>query len=519
MVTATDTYLADVAIEGGKIVAIYQPGTFGAPGAGSAADDVVIDARGKYILPGGIDAHTHMEMPFGGTTASDDFETGTLAAAYGGTTSIVDFAIQSKGQALKQGLDAWHAKAEGQAAIDYAFHLIMTDVNEDIAEEMGDIVNEGVTSFKMFMAYPGVLLVDDGQIFRGMQRAGELGALICMHAENGLPIDVLVAQAIAKGNTSPKFHSITRPQIMEAEGTHRAICLAEMAGAPVYMVHLSAERALTQVVEARDRGLPVYAETCPQYLFLDDSDLARTDGPWGEFEGAKYIATPPLRPKSMQEDLWRGLRTHDLQVVSTDHCPFCMKGQKELGRGNFAKVPNGMPGVETRLYLLWDGGVRTGPDLDEPLRRDHQHRTGEDLRPLSQQGDHRHRRRRGPAGVGPGEAPRPVGQDAPHARRLLALRRAGGRRRADPRSLPRPRGHRERRVQGEEGRRAVREAGNVRVVSAPAATSVGGKFLRHGTPAFGRALPWSGAYLGLHHPTWPHVGQQLSGSSASPSRP
>jgi dihydropyrimidinase len=356
VVTAVDTYAADVAIEGGKIVAIYQPGTFGA----GAADDVIIDARGKYILPGGIDAHTHMEMPFGGTTASDDFETGTLAAAYGGTTSIVDFAIQSKGQALKQGLDAWHQKAEGQAAIDYAFHLIMTEVNETIAEEMGDIVKEGVTSFKMFMAYPGVLLVDDGQIFRGMQRAGELGALICMHAENGLPIDVLVAQAIARGNTAPRFHSITRPQIMEAEGTHRAICLAEMAGAPVYMVHLSAERALTQVVEARDRGLPVYAETCPQYLFLDDSDLARNEGPWGEFEGAKYIATPPLRPKSMQEDLWRGLRTHDLQVVSTDHCPFCMKGQKELGRGNFAKVPNGMPGVETRLYLLWDGGVRTG---------------------------------------------------------------------------------------------------------------------------------------------------------------
>ncbi|HEY8075342.1 MAG TPA: dihydropyrimidinase, partial [Labilithrix sp.] len=214
---------------------------------------------------------------------------------------------------------------------------------------------EGVTSFKMFMAYPGVLHVDDGQIFRGMQRAAELGALICMHAENGIPIDILVQQALAKGHTAPIYHALTRPQIMEAEGTHRAICLAEMAGAPVYMVHLSATRALEQVVQARDRGLPAYAETCPQYLFLSQDDLARPD-----FEGAKYVCTPALRPAQMQDDLWRGLRTHDLQVVSTDHCPFCQKGQKELGKDNFAKIPNGMPGVETRMYLMWDGGVRKG---------------------------------------------------------------------------------------------------------------------------------------------------------------
>jgi len=218
---------------------------------------------------------------------------------------------------------------------------------------MKSVVDDGVTSFKMFMAYPGVLYVDDGQIFRGMQRAGELGALICMHAENGIPIDILVAQAIAKGHTSPVYHALTRPQIAEAEGTHRAICLAEMAGTPVYIVHLSAERALKQVVEARDRGLPAYAETCPQYLFCSQDDLAKPG-----FEGAKYVCTPPLRPASMQEDLWRGLKTNDLQVVSTDHCPFCMKGQKELGKDSFAKIPNGMPGIETRLYLLWDGGVR-----------------------------------------------------------------------------------------------------------------------------------------------------------------
>ena len=350
IVTATDAYVADLAIEGDKIAAIFAPGS--GPGG---AFDVTIDASGKYVLPGGIDAHTHLDMPFGGTMSSDDFETGTLAAAYGGTTAIVDFAIQAKGEALQKGLDTWHQKAEGKAAIDYAFHLIMTDVNDKTVPEMKGVVDQGVTSFKMFMAYPGVLFVDDGQIFRGMQRAGEIGALVCMHAENGIPIDIMVQQALAKGHTAPVYHALTRPQIAEEEGTFRAICLAEMANAPVYMVHLSAERALTKVVEARDRGLPVFAETCPQYLFLSQDDLARPG-----FEGAKYVCTPPLRPKEMQEDLWRGLRTHDLQVVSTDHCPFCMKGQKELGKDSFAKIPNGMPGIETRLYLLWDGGVRTG---------------------------------------------------------------------------------------------------------------------------------------------------------------
>jgi dihydropyrimidinase len=350
VVTAVDTYEADVAIVDGKIAAIFAKG-MGPQGT----FDTTIDAKGKYVMPGGIDAHTHLDMPFGGTTSSDDFETGTLAAAHGGTTTIVDFAIQTKGDSLRKHLDVWHAKAEGKTAIDYGLHMIMTDVNDGTIGEMNQLVKEGITSFKLFMAYPGVLMVDDGQIFRAMQRAGEIGALICMHAENGLPIDVLVAQALAKGHTAPKYHAITRPQIMEAEGTHRAICLAEMAGAPVYMVHLSAERALKQVVEARDRGLPTYAETCPQYLFCSDEDLDRP----GQ-EGAKFVCTPPLRPASMQADLWRGLRTHDLQVVSTDHCPFCMKGQKDLGKDSFAKIPNGMPGVETRLYLLWDGGVRAG---------------------------------------------------------------------------------------------------------------------------------------------------------------
>ena len=233
--------------------------------------------------------------------------------------------------------------------------MIATDVNPGSIAEMKQLIGEGVTSFKLFMAYPGVLYVDDAQILRAMQTARDHAGLICMHAENGIPIDVLVQQALAKGHTAPVYHALTRPQIAEAEGTHRAICLAEMAGAPVYIVHLSAPRALEQVVHARDRGLPAFAETCPQYLFCSQDDLDRPG-----FEGAKYVCTPPLRPKEMQEDLWRGLRTNDLQVVSTDHCPFCMKGQKDLGTDSFAKIPNGMPGIETRLYLLWDGGVRAG---------------------------------------------------------------------------------------------------------------------------------------------------------------
>jgi dihydropyrimidinase len=256
---------------------------------------------------------------------------------------------------MREGLDTWRAKAEGKAAIDYGFHMIATDVNAASLDEMNSLVREGITSFKLFMAYPGVLYVDDGQIFRAMQRARDLGALICMHAENGIALDVLIEQALARGETAPKYHSISRPQIAEAEGTNRALMLAEMAGTPVYIVHLSAPRALERVMEARDRGLPAFAETCPQYLFCSLDDLAKPG-----FEGAKYVCTPPLRPKEMQADLWRGLKTNDLQVVSTDHCPFCMKGQKDLGKDSFAKIPNGMPGVETRLYLLWDGGVRAG---------------------------------------------------------------------------------------------------------------------------------------------------------------
>jgi dihydropyrimidinase len=347
VVTASDTFAADVWIENGKIVALAESGVKLGP------DDKGIDASGCYVIPGGIDAHTHMELPFGGTTASDDFDTGTVAAAHGGTTTIVDFAIQSKGSSMRAGLDAWHAKAEGRAAIDYGFHMIMTEANPGTLEEMAACIREGVTSFKMFMAYPGVFLVDDQQIFRAMLRAGELGGLITMHAEIGLPIDVLVQRALSEGHTAPVYHALTRPEVAEATGTERAIALAEMAKVPVYMVHLSAQRALERVAEARDRGLPVYAETCPQYLFCTEDDL-RGD-PGNEWRGAGYVCTPPLRPAHHHDHLWRGLNNYDLQVVATDHCPFCMKDQKELGRNDFSKIPNGMPGVETRLHLLWEG--------------------------------------------------------------------------------------------------------------------------------------------------------------------
>jgi dihydropyrimidinase len=352
-VTASDTFVADLWIDGGKIIALTDPSQRAALGTA----DTTLDATGKYVIPGGIDCHTHMELPFGGTTASDDFHTGTVAAAHGGTTTIVDFAIQSKGTSMRAGLDAWHAKAEGKAAIDYGFHMIMTEANADTLEGMAALVREGVTSFKMFMAYPGVFLVDDQQIFRAMLRAGELGALITMHAEIGLPIDVLVQRALSQGHTAPVYHALTRPEVAEATGTERAIALAEMAKVPVYMVHLSAQRALERVMEARDRGLPAYAETCPQYLFCSEDDLRGNPG--DEWQGAGYVCTPPLRPAHHHEHLWRGLRNYDLQVVATDHCPFCMKDQKELGRGDFSKIPNGMPGVETRLHLLWEG-VRAG---------------------------------------------------------------------------------------------------------------------------------------------------------------
>jgi dihydropyrimidinase len=343
VVTAVDDYKADILIEGETVSTI-----------GAKLDveaDRVIDADGKLVIPGGIDPHTHMELPFGGTEASDDFRTGTVAAAHGGTTTIIDFAVQYKGQALMEGVDNWHRKAEGKCAIDYGFHLITTEFEDGQTEELHAVMDEGVTSFKLFMAYPGVFLADDATIFRAMSAAGERGGLICMHAENGIVINEIIKRALAEGRTAPKYHALTRPTRAEAEGVHRAIAIAEMAESPVYIVHLSCADALEQVREARDRGLPAFAETCPQYLFLSVDD-------YGEgFEGAKYVMTPPLRERWNQDELWKGLRTDDLQVISTDHCPFCMKEQKELGRDDFSKIPNGAPGVEHRMSLIYDGGV------------------------------------------------------------------------------------------------------------------------------------------------------------------
>jgi len=347
IVTAVDQYEGDVLVEDERIAAI-----------GVRLDiraDKSIDATGKYVLPGGVDVHTHLDMPFGGTTSADDFESGTIAAAFGGTTSIVDFAIQYKGQTLHHAWETWMRKAESKAVIDYGFHMIMTDLNDQTEQEMDALVCQGVTSFKLFMAYRGVFMLDDGSIFKALLRTGKNGGMICMHAENGDVIDVLVQRALRAGQTAPKYHALTRPARAEAEATHRAIALAEIADVPVYIVHLSAAEALEMVAEARDRGLPAYAETCPQYLFLSYDNYEEPD-----FGGAKYVMSPPLREKAKQAQLWQGLAFNDLQCISTDHCPFCMKEQKELGRGDFSKIPNGAPGIETRMSLVYDGGVREG---------------------------------------------------------------------------------------------------------------------------------------------------------------
>ena len=345
ILTSTGQITADVLVDGETIAALLRPGT-------PVDADEVIDATGMYVMPGGIDAHTHMEMPFGGTHAVDTFETGTRAAAWGGTTTIIDFAVQTKGTALLSTLDKWHAKADGNCAIDYGFHMIVSDVNDTSLKEMESCIDAGVNSFKMFMAYPGVFYATDGEILLAMQQASKIGGLVMMHAENGIAIDQLVAQALASGRTTPVEHGLTRPPELEGEATNRAITLAKVTGAPLYIVHLSASQALDAVATARDTGQNVFAETCPQYLYLSIEDLAKPD-----FEGAKYVASPPLRPKEHQASLWRGLRTNDLSVVSTDHCPFCFNEQKEMGRGDFSKIPNGIPGVEHRIDLLHQGVV------------------------------------------------------------------------------------------------------------------------------------------------------------------
>ncbi len=347
IITATDSYRADILIEDEKIVAIESNS--------AASADQVFDAADLYVFPGAIDVHTHLDMPFGGTVTADDFTTGTTAAAAGGTTCIVDFAIQTPGKTLGEALEAWHKRADGKCVIDYGFHVAVTDLNDAVLAEMPALINKGYPSFKVFMAYKGVFQVDDATLLKVLKKSGEAGGLVLVHAENGDVIDVLCSELIAAGHTEPIYHALSRPPQTEEEAVNRFITIVELSGAPAYIVHLSDAGALARVADARLHGFPVYAETCPQYLFLD---IDRYNEP--DFGGAKYVMSPPLREAGNAEYLWSGLVSGNLQVVASDHCSFNFVGHKDLGRDNFTKIPNGAPGVETRVQLLYDGGVVGG---------------------------------------------------------------------------------------------------------------------------------------------------------------
>ena len=348
VVTATDKFPADVLIENGRITAIAQQ--LKTNGHES------VDASGCYVFPGFIDPHTHLDMPFGGTTTADDFATGTIAAALGGTTTIVDFALHTKGDSLANALRTWHGKADGKAAIDYAFHLTIADGRPETIEEIPQMIErEGVNSFKVFMAYKHVLQVDDETIFKVLKAAAKFGGLVQVHAENGDVIEVTVKEALAEGKTAPKYHALTRPVELEGEATSRAIRLAEVAGAPLYVVHVSSAMAADAISDGRKRGLPIYGETCPQYLVCDVSDYDRPD-----FAGANYVMSPPLREKRDQAVLIKKLKNGELHAFGSDHCSFNNCGQKELGKNDFSKIPNGAPTIEDRVAILFEHGVNKG---------------------------------------------------------------------------------------------------------------------------------------------------------------
>jgi dihydropyrimidinase len=352
VVNATGSQGADVLIEGEKITQV-------APGIAND-NHQVIDATNLLVMPGGIDVHTHLDMPFGGTTSADDYTTGTQAAAVGGTTTVIDFALQNQQSTLQNALETWLKKSDNKACVDFSLHMAVTNLHgrngEETLREMEKMVDFGISSFKLFMAYPNVLMINDELMFRVMQKAAELNALCCIHAENGSAIDVVVAQTLAEGKTAPHFHALSRDPKAEAEATHRSIALADMAGAAVYIVHLSNEYALDDLKFMQQRGARALAETCTQYLVLSIEDQM----PGKSWDEAKFVFTPPLREKRHQEPLWKALKDGSLAVVSTDHCPFRFKDQKELGRNDFTKIPNGGPGVENRLQILWHFGVNQG---------------------------------------------------------------------------------------------------------------------------------------------------------------
>ncbi|HEX4519167.1 MAG TPA: dihydropyrimidinase [Gaiellaceae bacterium] len=348
VVTASDDYIADVFVDGERVTLIGESLDHDA--------DRVIDARGKLVLPGCVDPHTHLDMPFGGTVTIDDVQSGQTAAAFGGTTCHVDFCIQAAGQTFADALSDWHAKAEGKQVIDMGYHIAVTDLSAPGAlDELAGLPDQGVTSYKLFMAYKGALMVDDETLFRTMEVAAETGALVMVHAENGDAIDVLVKKALAEGHTDPVWHARTRPPETEGEATNRAIQLAHVAGSPLYVVHVSCKESVEPIALARAKGWDVWGESCTQYFFVDETFLERPD-----FEGAKYVYTPPPRDKANQDVLWDSVRTDVLSVISTDHCAFKFDGQKTLGRDDFSKIPNGGPGLETRLQMIYTFGVREG---------------------------------------------------------------------------------------------------------------------------------------------------------------